>query len=134
MFAAITSLSDVKCSGNWMWSGKTGSEGGKLAIACNAMCELMSQLEIAIDGGKDSLSMSAGVNGKTVRSPGTLVISAYAPCPDVTIKVEPYLKKTGSMLLWIPVTADKYRYFCTYYVHIQLKLLFSLIYYFINLD
>lgn len=46
-----------------MWSGKTGVEGGRLAIACRAMCKIMAELGIAVDGGKDSLSMSAGVKG-----------------------------------------------------------------------
>lgn len=46
-----------------MWSGKTGVEGGRLAMACRAMCEIMAELGIAVDGGKDSLSMSAGVKG-----------------------------------------------------------------------
>lgn len=63
VFAGITCLSDVKCSGNWMWSGKTGDEGGKLVTACQAMCDIMSKLGIAVDGGKDSLSMSAGIKG-----------------------------------------------------------------------
>jgi len=63
-------------------------------------------LRIAIDGGKDSLSMAAkvgsGETGETVKSPGTLVISAYAPCPDVTKVVTPDIKRPGeSRLLFI---------------------------------
>lgn len=61
MFAGISELRDVKCSGNWMWAGKTGEEGGTLAVACRAMCTLMEQLGVAVDGGKDSLSMAAKV-------------------------------------------------------------------------
>ena len=38
--------------------------------ACKAMCELMQQLGIAIDGGKDSLSMAARVGETTVKAPG----------------------------------------------------------------
>lgn len=44
----------------------------------------MSEFGIAIDGGKDSLSMAARVGkGKVVKAPGTLVVSCYAPCPDI---------------------------------------------------
>ena len=41
----------------WMSSG----EGAALVKTCEAMCELMRELGIAIDGGKDSLSMAAKV-------------------------------------------------------------------------
>lgn len=40
-------------------------------------------LGIAVDGGKDSLSMAARVGKDTVKAPGTLVVSTYAPCPDI---------------------------------------------------
>ncbi|XP_065075037.1 phosphoribosylformylglycinamidine synthase [Ochlerotatus camptorhynchus] len=92
VFAGITQLADVKCSGNWMWAAKLNGEGAKLVDACKAMCELMKKLNIAIDGGKDSLSMAARVKNETVKSPGTLVISTYAPCPDIRVKVTPDLK------------------------------------------
>ncbi|XP_055599562.1 phosphoribosylformylglycinamidine synthase isoform X2 [Uranotaenia lowii] len=92
VFAGITELADVKCSGNWMWAAKLKGEGSKLLDACKAMCKMMKELNIAVDGGKDSLSMAARVKSETVKSPGTLVISTYAPCPDIRIKVTPDLK------------------------------------------
>ncbi|CAH0560242.1 unnamed protein product [Brassicogethes aeneus] len=103
VFAAITDIRDVKCSGNWMWAAKLPGEGAALFDACKAMCEIMSQLGIAIDGGKDSLSMAARVGKETVKSPGTLVVSTYAPCPDVRKIVTPDLKapsmgKSGRLL------------------------------------
>lgn len=52
----------------------------------------MSKLGIAIDGGKDSLSMAARVGKDTVKAPGTLVVSNYAPCPDVRKIITPDLK------------------------------------------
>lgn len=91
-FVRISELADVKCSGNWMWAAKLPGEGAKMYDACRAMCELMGVLRIAVDGGKDSLSMAARVDGETVRSPGTLVISTYVQCPDVREKVTPDLK------------------------------------------
>ena len=50
--------------------------------ACEAMRDAMLQLGVAIDGGKDSLSMAAIANGETVRAPGALVVTVYAAVPD----------------------------------------------------
>lgn len=70
---------------------------------CEAMCTVMSQLGVAIDGGKDSLSMAAKVKlapnkFEIVKSPNSLVISTYAPVPDVNLKVTPLLKGTGKLV------------------------------------
>ena len=106
VFAKISALEDIKCSGNWMWAAKLPGEGAKLYDAAIAMRDIMMGLGIAIDGGKDSLSMAAkvasGGNGETVKSPGTLVVSAYAPCPDITKVITPDIKRPGkSRLLFI---------------------------------
>lgn len=46
-------------------------------------------------------------SGDTIKSPGTLVISTYAPCPDVRCKITPDLKARGleesCHLLWINI-------------------------------
>ncbi|XP_032832973.1 phosphoribosylformylglycinamidine synthase [Petromyzon marinus] len=91
-FARVSALGDVKCSGNWMWAAKLPGEGARLVTACRAMCSCMRQLGIAVDGGKDSLSMAARVGSNTVKAPGALVISAYVGCPDITATVTPDLK------------------------------------------
>ncbi|XP_066960633.1 phosphoribosylformylglycinamidine synthase isoform X1 [Macrobrachium rosenbergii] len=111
----ITDIKDVKCSANWMWAAKLSGEGWAIYEACNAMCEIMTSIGIAVDGGKDSLSMAARVtdskgNSTVVKAPGALVVSAYAPCPDITKVVTPDLKgpSSGSQnsLIWVrPVTA-----------------------------
>lgn len=62
-FVKISELADVKCSGNWMWAAKLPGEGAKMYEACKSMCNIMSELNIAVDGGKDSLSMAARVKG-----------------------------------------------------------------------
>lgn len=107
VFVAITELADVKCSGNWMWAAKLPGEGAKMVDACKAMCTFMSELNIAVDGGKDSLSMAARVKSETIKSPGTLVISTYAPCPDVTVRTTPDLKSPGlgqvGELVWVNI-------------------------------
>ncbi|XP_071786340.1 phosphoribosylformylglycinamidine synthase-like isoform X2 [Asterias amurensis] len=91
VYARVSSLKDVKCSGNWMWPAKLPGEGAALFDACAAMCDAMKELGIAIDGGKDSLSMAARVGTETVKAPGALVISAYVGCPDINATVTPDL-------------------------------------------
>lgn len=111
VFALITDLRDVKCSGNWMWAAKLPGEGAALYDACVAMCDVMAQLGIAVDGGKDSLSMAARVGSETVKAPGSLVISVYAVCPDITATVTPDLKNPGmgGILLYVPVSPGRHR-------------------------
>lgn len=70
VFAGITELRDIKCSGNWMWAAKLPGEGAELLNACKAMCAVMKELGIAVDGGKDSLSMAAQVGKDVVKAPG----------------------------------------------------------------
>ncbi len=114
VWAKITSLEDIKCSANWMWAAKLPGEGVRLYRAAEAMSELMINLGIAIDGGKDSLSMAAKVKSKdgmeVVKSPGTLVISAYAPCPDINKVITPDIKTPGkSIIFYIDLSSGKRR-------------------------
>lgn len=113
VFAGITTLEDVKCSGNWMWPAKLPGEGAALYDTCVAMTEVMSKLGIAIDGGKDSLSMAARVGSETVKSPGALVISTYAPCPDVRKVVTPDFKAPSmgkiGVLLYVDLSDEHNR-------------------------
>ncbi|XP_042772136.1 phosphoribosylformylglycinamidine synthase [Panthera leo] len=111
VFALVTDLRDVKCSGNWMWAAKLPGEGAALADACAAMVAVMAALGVAVDGGKDSLSMAARVGSETVRAPGSLVISAYAVCPDITATVTPDLKRPGGRgrLLFVPLSPGQHR-------------------------
>jgi len=93
-------LDYVKCSGNWMWPAKVPHEDAALYDTCVAMCDVMKELGVAIDGGKDSLSMAAkGAdahgNPVLVKSPGTLVVSGYVSCEDIRVKVTPDLKGRG---------------------------------------
>jgi phosphoribosylformylglycinamidine synthase len=108
MFAGISKLTDVKCSANWMWAAKMskGGEGAELWDAAVAMREIMLALGIAVDGGKDSLSMAAKCpDGETVKSPGELTITLYAPCPEITHVATPDLKAPGrSKLVYIDLS------------------------------
>lgn len=113
VFARITNLRDVKCSGNWMWPAKLPGEGAALYEACVAMCSLMKELGIAVDGGKDSLSMATRVGKDVVKAPGALVVSCYAPCPDIRQVITPDLKAPAagrqSYLLFIDLSHGKSR-------------------------
>jgi phosphoribosylformylglycinamidine synthase len=115
VWAEVSSIEDIRCSGNWMWAPKLPGEGARLYDAAVAMRDIMIKLGIAIDGGKDSLSMAAKVTNpdgtiETVKSPGTLVISAYVTCPDITRTVTPDLKFPGKgRLLLIDLSGGKSR-------------------------
>ncbi|KAJ0977184.1 hypothetical protein J5N97_012658 [Dioscorea zingiberensis] len=110
VWAKITSLGDVKASGNWMYAAKLDGEGAAMYDAATALSEAMIELGIAIDGGKDSLSMAAHAGGEIVKAPGNLVISAYATCPDITLTVTPDLKLgDDGVLLHIDLAQGKRR-------------------------
>ncbi len=101
VWAQISALEDVRCSGNWMWAAKLPGEGAALHDAAVAMRDMMLELGIAVDGGKDSISMAARAPGpdgedETVKAPGSLVVSAYVTCPDITKTVTPDLKLPGT--------------------------------------
>ena len=53
-----------------MWPAKLPGEGSLLYDTCLAMSEVMKELGVAVDGGKDSLSMAARVESETIKAPG----------------------------------------------------------------
>ncbi|BBN14710.1 phosphoribosylformylglycinamidine synthase [Marchantia polymorpha subsp. ruderalis] len=110
VWAKVTALKDVKASGNWMYAAKLDGEGAAMYDAAEALREAMIALEVAIDGGKDSLSMAAQAGGETVKCPGNLVISSYVTCPDITKTVTPDLKLGDEgVLLHIDLARGKRR-------------------------
>jgi phosphoribosylformylglycinamidine synthase len=110
MWAQISRLEDIKCSANWMWAPKLPGEGVALYDAVCAMRDLMIQLGIAVDGGKDSLSMATRVGDEIVKSPRELVISAYTTMPDITKVVTPDIKNPGhSRLIFIEISKHQAR-------------------------
>lgn len=108
--ARISGIGDIRCRANWMWPAKLLHEGALLYDAAVAMSDLMVGLGIAVDGGKDSLSMAATILGELVKAPGSLVILGYAPVPDITRKVSPDIKNAGqSNLMLIDLGQGKNR-------------------------
>jgi len=116
LWAQISSLSDVKCSGNWMWPAKMPGEAANIYEAAISARDMMLVLGIAIDGGKDSLSMAARVpeeesindtQQSIVKAPGSLVISSYVSCSDITNTVTPDIKLAGqSKLIFIDLSSS----------------------------
>ena len=109
VFAKIEDPAQIKCSANWMWAPKLAGEGAAIYDAAKAMRDAMIAVGMAVDGGKDSLSMATMVGDETVKSPRELVISAYAAVPDITKVVTPDIKKPGSPLLYIDLGGGETR-------------------------
>jgi len=106
VWAGISGIGDIKCSVNWMWPAKLPGEGAELYRAAKALSGIMIDLDIAADGGKDSVSMAARVKSETVKAPNELVISAYAPVPDIEKIVTPDIKKPGESKLAVIDISD----------------------------
>ena len=89
----VSALEDVKAEGNWMWASKLPGEGALMYDTALALREVMHELGVGIDGGKDSLSMSArSDDGELCKCPGELTISLYCgyhPAPLAHKKQRP---------------------------------------------
>jgi len=109
MWVVIDDIKNIRCSANWMWPcpHKDSDEGYKMYTAMDELVKLMNYFGIAIDGGKDSLSMVVKHNNNNVKSPGSLVLTFYASVPNIYNKVTPNLKSKNSLLLYIDLS-DNY--------------------------
>ncbi|MFT5211887.1 MAG: phosphoribosylformylglycinamidine synthase [Flavobacterium sp.] len=95
--AKITQLSDIKLSANWMAAvGHSGEDANLYNTVAAVGLELCPELGICIPVGKDSMSMKTtweeDAKNKTVTSPLSLVISAFAPVSDVRDTLTPQLQ------------------------------------------
>ncbi|AME01457.1 phosphoribosylformylglycinamidine synthase [Moraxella osloensis] len=100
--ANIAKLSDITLSANWMAACGEDKEDQALFDAVYAVGEaLCPALGIAIPVGKDSLSMRANWSdeqaNKSVVSPMSLVITAFAPVQDVTKTLTPELVNSSAL-------------------------------------
>lgn len=115
VWAQITAIEDIRFSGNWMWAAKLPGEGARLYEAAVALRDILIEVGAAIDGGKDSLSMATLVkepdgSSEVVKSPGTIVMSAYSACPDITRVLTPDIRYPGeSSLIYIDLGEGRYR-------------------------
>ena len=101
IFVVISKFQDIKLAGNWMWPASTSTEKYHLNNAVKEVSELLIELGICIDGGKDSVSMSTKIDNETIDSPRTLVISSYCTCPNILKSVTPEFKSSNSDLIFI---------------------------------
>jgi len=95
--AAITQLSDIKMSANWMAAAGHPGEDAALFAAVEAVgMELCPALGISIPVGKDSMSMKTvwqdANQQKAVIAPVSLNITAFAPVTDVRKTLTPELR------------------------------------------
>ena len=93
----IAKLSDIKLSANWMCAAGHPGEDEKLYRTVEAVgMELCPALGITIPVGKDSMSMRTAWDDKgeekSITSPLSLVITAFAPVVDVRKTVTPQLR------------------------------------------
>ncbi len=95
--AAIDDISDIKLSANWMAAcGQPGQDAALFDTVKAVGMELCPALGVSIPVGKDSLSMRTTWNddgsNKSVISPVSLIVSAFAPVPDVRRSLTPQLR------------------------------------------
>ena len=110
VWAKISSIRNIKSSLNWMWPAKLPHEGAALYDAAKAVCASMIKTGVAVDGGKDSLSMATKIGDEMVKSPSEMVISAYADMEDIEKIITPDIKQGGnSKIMFIDLGAGKNR-------------------------
>jgi phosphoribosylformylglycinamidine synthase len=94
--ARIAKIGDIKLSANWMAAAGHPGEDAALFDTVKAVgMELCPELGISIPVGKDSMSMksawSENSENKSVTSPLSLIITAFAPCTDARATLTPQL-------------------------------------------
>ena len=94
--ARIEKIGDIKLSANWMAAAGHHGEDAALFDTVRAVgMELCPQLGIGIPVGKDSMSMKTtwkdGKENKAVTAPLSLIVTAFAPCPDARDTLTPQL-------------------------------------------
>ena len=110
----IGALGNVKLSANWMAACGVKGEDEKLYRTVDAVSQLCQAIGVSIPVGKDSLSMKTvwQENGaqKSVVSPLSLIISAFAPVQDARKTVTPDIKPVAdSVLLLVDLGFGKAR-------------------------
>ena len=97
----IDDITNIRCSGNWMWPFKEDGEKLELYEAVSEISRFASSFGIAFDGGKDSLSMCTKTPNENIPSPGTLVVTGYASVDNVFNRVMPNFSGCNNDILFI---------------------------------
>ena len=109
MGAYIGNVNGIRCSGNWMWANDDNRNKMMLNDAVDEVRKTMIKLGIAIDGGKDSLSMSQNIDGERVRSPNQFVITGYSTMRNVMNHITPEFKGAGNHIVYIDLGYNNHR-------------------------
>lgn len=112
--ARIGSLGNIKLSANWMAAAGSSGQDAALFDTVKAVGkELCPALGIAIPVGKDSLSMKTvwqqDGREKTMTSPVSLIVTAFAPVVDIAKTLTPRLRDEPSVLILIDLGQGKNR-------------------------
>ncbi len=118
--ANIRDLAEVKLSANWMAAaGHSGDDAALYDTVKAVGMELCPALGIAIPVGKDSMSMKSvwqddQGKSRSVTSPVSCVISAFAPVDNVDLTLTPVLDtERESVLLFVDLSGGKQRLACS---------------------
>ncbi|MGB1800308.1 MAG: phosphoribosylformylglycinamidine synthase, partial [Gammaproteobacteria bacterium] len=108
--ARILKLGDIALSANWMAACGQPNEDAKLFATVSAVSQFCKELGICIPVGKDSLSMNTVWSDedkqKTVTSPLSLNITAFARVADVRQSLTPQLIQDDDTVLMFIDLAD----------------------------
>ncbi|RKP01834.1 hypothetical protein CXG81DRAFT_25467 [Caulochytrium protostelioides] len=116
--APVASLAEVRLSANWMSACDDGAEGAALYRGVEALSAACQTLDIAVPVGKDSMSMKTrwtpaadGGDGapREVRSPLSLVVTAFSATPHVRQVLTPQLHRVASQLVLIDLAGGRQR-------------------------
>ena len=103
VWALIEDFTSINFSATWQWPCKQPGEDARLYQTVEAVTELCKELGLRIPVGKDSVSMTAWTaveGGKhPIKSPGTVQMISFAPCPDITKVITPDIKMPGKSVL-----------------------------------
>jgi len=109
--AGVRDLSDVKLSANWMAAAGAPGEDAALYDAVRGVTrDFCIPLGVSIPVGKDSLSMRTtwrdGDDDKTVTSPVSLIVSAFAPVADARACLTPLLRLGAASTVLVHLDAS----------------------------
>jgi phosphoribosylformylglycinamidine synthase len=92
----------IKLSANWMANSSSKKELFNLYTSVNRLSSICRKFDIVVPVGKDSLSMSTkwkDQKNKEVKSPISLVLSAFSSISDVEKYVTPRTEKNSQLFL-----------------------------------
>jgi phosphoribosylformylglycinamidine synthase len=109
----VSGLDRIKLSANWMAAAGVEGQDAALRQAVEAVSEFCQALDLAIPVGKDSLSMKTVWNNdqgaQTMIAPVSLIVSGFAPVPDVRRHVTPALRADAGETVLLLVHAGSER-------------------------